>query len=226
MILVAQYLLGGVVSPTCGNGGQGTDRGQAKTRRSLSFQNFMSELFRSRLLLIAVALVGVAAPSRAGFIYDFAAQNTFQVFNTNADGGVVTQPTSFVLTGGNNGSLSFGTTDYTATATLGGTVNFNWSYSTCSPTSPPVCDDPTFDFAGYLINGNFFSLADTNGQSGTGTFDILAGDVFGFRVGTVDNSGEPGILSVSSVPSGVPEPATSMLLLFALGMMMIAMGRG
>lgn len=182
----------------------------------------MSELFRFRFLMIPVCLLGLAAQSRAGFIYDFAAQNTFQVFNTNADGSVITQSLSFVLTGGNNGSMAFGTTDYVATATSGGTVNFNWSYSTCSSTDPPVCDDPTFDFAGYLVNGSFFSLADTNGQSGIGAFAVSPGDTFGFRVGTVDNTGEPGILTITG---DVPEPATSLMLLFVLGMM-IAIRRG
>jgi hypothetical protein len=66
-------------------------------------------------------------------------------------------------------------------------------------------DLPTFDYAGYLLNGVFVQLADTDGESGLTQFNVSLGETFGLRVGTVDNEGEPGILTVSSVGS-VPEP--------------------
>jgi len=152
-----------------------------------------------------------AAPATAGFLFDFAPQSAFTLTNTNADGSVNVSAGSVILTGGNNLSLEPGTTDYVATATSSGLVNFDWSYSSL--------DSPGFDFAGYLLAGNFVSLADTDGENGTGTFSVVTGESFGFRVGTADNSGEPGVLTVNAVTSSVPEPGTGSLLfvVFVIG---------
>ena len=174
---------------------------------------------RFRLRFAFVCTLGIllclASEARAGFIFDFAPQNAFTLVNTNADGSVNVQPNSITLTGGNDLSLNPGTTDYLATASTSGTVNFDWSYSSL--------DLPTFDFAGYLLNSNFFPLADTDGQSGTATFSVLAGQSFGLRVGTVDNSGEPGLLTVTSPVSAVPEPGAAPILslLIAIGAVVI-----
>ena len=175
-------------------------------------QRHMSHGLWSCGLLVAYFLFS-ASTCQAGFIFDFAPEASFQVINTNGDGFVNAQPTTVLLTGPNNGSRALGTTDYVATAGVGGTVMFNWSYSTCSPTLPPVCNAPTFTFAGYLVNGSFFSLADSDGQSGQGSFAINSGDTFGFRVGSVDNTGEPGMLTLTSQ---APEPSTLFLMLIGL----------
>jgi hypothetical protein len=141
----------------------------------------------------------------AATIYDFAPSG-FKLSNTNADGFVNALPNGFVLTGGNNGSGEPGTTDYTAVSTGTGIVQFNWSYSSL--------DLPTLDYAGYLVNNNFVLLADTDGLSGAGMFSVTTGDSFGFRVGTADNTGEPGVLTVTST-STVPEPGTAALIALA-----------
>lgn len=152
--------------------------------------------------------------AQAGFIFDFA-QNGFTLKNTNADGSVIRQNNGITLTGGNNGSGLPGTTDFVANATGAGIVQFQFSFASA--------DTPTFDFAGYLLNNNFTVLADTGGQAGTGMFPVNVGDSFGFRVGTADNTGEPGILTVTSVPTtAVPEPGTAPILFFLTAGALIA----
>ncbi len=168
---------------------------------------------------IALCWLGLAMVSgaKAATIFDFA-QNGFTLKNTNADGSVIQQTNRIVLTGGSNGSGFSGTTDFVASATGTGVVQFQYSYASL--------DLPTFDFAGYLLNNNFFVLADTDGQSGTGMFAVSTGQSFGFRVGTADNTGEPGILTITSTAAGttaVPEPSTApMLFLLMIGGLTIA----
>jgi hypothetical protein len=154
--------------------------------------------------------------AKAAFTGDYAL-NRFLLTNTNADGSVATPDggLSIVLTGGNNGSGLAGTTDLVAAATGAGTVQFQYSYS--------ALDFPGFDFGGYLLDGAFSRLADIDGQSGTALFTVTPGRSFGFRVGTMDNTGEPGILTISnfSAPSGtgssVPEPGTAPMMLVLAG---------
>ena len=154
--------------------------------------------------------LALAPPAKAAFAGDYAL-NRFLLTNTNADGSVFTPDggLSIVLTGGNNGSGLVGTTDLVVAATGAGTVQFRYSYS--------ALDFPGFDIGGYLLTGGFTQLANTDGQSGTAMFTVTPGLSFGFRVRTADNTGEPGILTLSnfSAPSGagssVPEPATAPL---------------
>jgi hypothetical protein len=110
---------------------------------------------------------------------------------------------SIVLTGDNSGSGEPGTTDLLTTATLAGLIQFDFSYSTLNPF-------PMDNNGGYLLNGVFVQLADTNGQSGVAQFHVNLGDIFGFQVGTMDNQFEPGVLTISSA---VPEPRTGLVLL-------------
>ena len=137
--------------------------------------------------------------------------------NSNADGFVDTTgaPASISLTGGdNNGSGSFGTTDYTTTAAAAGTVTFDWNYSTT--------DGPVWDPFGYLLNGSFTRVTNNVGgvvQNGTSTFNVLAGDSFGFRIATTDNCCGRGSVTISNFSAPIPEPSTvlSLLVLGGLG---------
>ena len=122
----------------------------------------------------------------AGFIGDYGLAR-FTLTNAEADGTAVTPDNglSLILTGGNNGSYKSGSTTLTVSATGNGWVKFNYLYTSL--------DLPSFDYAGYLNGGQFTWLADTTGQSGTVLFPVLAGQTFGFAVGTADNTFEPGV---------------------------------
>jgi hypothetical protein len=137
-------------------------------------------------------------------------------FAEPADGGL-----SAVLTGGNSGSAIPGTTDLVIQAIGTGLVQFQYSYFSLDTVA--LCGSPC-DLAGYLINGTFTALADDiNQQPGTtSAFAVTAGDVFGFRVETADNLGEPGILTVTDFSAPVPEPGTTSLILVAAAAMVAA----
>jgi hypothetical protein len=136
--------------------------------------------------------------------------SSFFLTNTNADGSVMPAgDISFLLLGGNDGSGNQGETDYTTAAPSAFTVSFNYSYSTL--------DYPFYDSAGFQVAGTLFPLADMDGVSGMTSFDVLAGQSFGWWVTTFDNLGEPGMLSVTNLTySGsdvgtAPEPASFIL---------------
>jgi hypothetical protein len=175
--------------------------------------------------LTLAAASGASAATVFGFQTPYAPINwTFT--NSNADGSVNTggAPASISLTGGDNGSGSSGTTDYTTTAAAAGTVTFDWNYSTPD-------DDVAFDPFGYLLNGSFIKVTNDGGnvvQNGTSTFNVLAGDSFGFRIFTNDNTSGRGSVTISNFsapglmappPTSVPEPSTvlSLLVLGGLG---------
>ena len=151
---------------------------------------------------------------------------TFPVVNTNADGSVITpsvlfpgDPLSFDLIGGNNGSGLGGRTDFIWTAQAAGIVQFQWSYTSCYPPNeqPPsqACDSPGYDWTGFQVDQTSTQLTDTDtaGVAVSASFPVPANLVFGWYVGTLDNLGEPGTLTVSDISftpasSGAPEPGT------------------
>ncbi len=175
------------------------------------------------LLASGLILFAMVPGAQASFIGDYALSN-FTLNNIFADGSASSPDgtETLVLTGPNDGSGNFGITDYTVMATQNGLVQFDWSYSSL--------DTPTYDFAGYIINSAFTSLADTDGEFGTTSFSVNTGDVFGFRVVSLDNQGEPGILTVtdfsapgdsSSQGDTVPEPAMTPVLAAVIGAALI-----
>lgn len=134
----------------------------------------------------------------------------WSLINTNANGMVTTLDggNSIILTGPNNGNGLPGTTDLLILAPIAATVVFDWSYSSL--------DTAGSDSAGYLTAGQFFSLADASGLSGSVAFSVTTGEQFGFGVDSSDNTGEPGILTVSGFnanPVTAPEPGKSLTLL-------------
>jgi hypothetical protein len=165
-------------------------------------------------LFCGVLAVGsVLTPqARASFLgyYDF--NNWTQA--SSSDGFAFTADGLTVeVIGGNDGSGLPGTTTALINAPGGGTVQFDYVYNSL--------DAPTFDAAGYVLNGVYSEFANADAQSGTISFAVNSGDSFGFEVWTADNTGEPGILSVNnfSAPqgadTGVPEPRTLPMTLLA-----------
>lgn len=170
------------------------------------------------LFCAAVALGSILAPqARASFMgyYDFNGSNW--TVSSTSDGFAFTGDDLTVeVIGGDDGSGVPGTTTALVTAPAAGTVQFDYVYNSL--------DSPTFDSAGYVLNGAYNQFADTDGELGTITFSVNSGDSFGFEVWTADNTGEPGILTVNnfSAPDGadgsdgsVPEPRTLPMVLLA-----------
>jgi hypothetical protein len=190
---------------------------------------------RRRALIPLCAVVGfcfaLTEKAKADFI-GYYALNNFTLTNSASTNGSAATPDagqSIVLTGGNLGGGNAGSTDLTIFAAASGMVQFTFSYFSSDPSSAGTyplgcglgfvgpCDD-----AGYLLNGSFVQLADDIHQnSGHMQFSVTSGQSFGFRVETMDNTGGPGILTISaftapSVPSdapAVPEPSTTTVLL-------------
>ena len=195
--------------------------GSASQELGQSSQTEAKRRAMSAILFLALAFMLVSPlGARAGMIgaYD---PSLWTLTNNSADGSVTVTADGVDITGGNTGSGFPGTTDFQILAAGTGLVSFSFVYLSL--------DSPTFDYAGYLLGPNFFPLADTSGTSGSQTFAVTLGENFGFRVGTVDNQFEPGVLSISSfnapistVSTGAPEPATGAIVLaglaFALGM--------
>jgi hypothetical protein len=153
--------------------------------------------------LFCLLLAGTATDARAAFVGAYAFPN----FTLTNSGGLFPNGTAFaegsdsvVIIGTNDGSGLAGSTDLTILARNTGLFQFDYLFTTS--------DDPAFEFAGYLVGGNFFQFADTDGESGRVTTTITSGQTFGFRVGSVDNTGSPGILTITdfSTPAAVPEP--------------------
>jgi len=174
-------------------------------------------------VLVAAMAVGAPSIAAADFAGSYALDN-WTLTNTNANGSVVPSAgtaTSITITGGDNQSFAFGTTDFTIAAAAAGTVSFSWSYASI--------DFNTFDLAGFckpidpnlgpctidMINVN--SIADNlvliatndglpSGFSGTFSDTVAAGDIFGFSVVTDDNVFGPGVLTISDFSA--PEPTS------------------
>jgi hypothetical protein len=164
--------------------------------------------------LAGTGLLATSGTAHAGFVGSYDLSN-WTLTNTNADGflTVLVPQTSIQLTGGDNQSFANGFTDFTITAVASGNVTFNWGYTSN--------DTGNYDQGGFLLNGVFTNLGENDNQTpffdGSFTSPVSAGDVFGFRVFTVDNIFGPGNFGVTnfSAPDVVPEPGS--LVLLALG---------
>jgi hypothetical protein len=169
------------------------------------------KLFTGALLL---GLTMVSSASAGSIITPIL--SSFDLVNTSADGtvAIALDGLSFVLTGGNTGSGLSGTTNFTATATTPGLVQFQYSYASL--------DTPGADNAGYLLDSDQIQLADTDGTSGTASFSVSTGQLYGWWVDTEDNTGEPGILTVTfPASSPVPEPDSVALIVTGLAVLAI-----
>ena len=173
------------------------------------------------LLLWTACCGSLPQLARASFIGEYSTSQ-FAVNHVNGPGSFLSPDNglSVVITGPNNGSGLAGYTDVTTTILNSGLIQFQYTYSSL--------DGAGFDYAGYFIGGGFIQLADTDGQTATVLAPVNAGDLFGFRVGTLDNTGEPAVFTVfdftapvsgNDPPPGgglVPEPQSGVLVLTAL----------
>jgi hypothetical protein len=174
--------------------------------------------FVPAVLISGIALMA-AATAQASPVINFT--GGYQVGNwTSTIGGdglidVTGAPTSVTLTGSNDKSgQQF--VDFTIAALASGTVSFFWDYTSSDITSP------TWDPFGYLLNNVFTRLTvnggsdgGLNSQSGTVSFGVLSGDIFGFRQASLDSTFGAAFTTISrfSAPgSTVPEPASIALI--------------
>ena len=169
--------------------------------------------------VVSASLVA-AAPAQAGFIGAYAVSNWTTTLN-NSNGSVFEifgPPGALVIDGvlvmGSNTNVGglLGTTDFTIAAVGSGLVNFDWRYSSV--------DSSFYDQGGFLLNGFFNFLAANLGNptSGSESFDVNAGDLFGFRVFSTDNFSGRGSLAIrdfdapGNFDAPIPEPTTLALL--------------
>ncbi len=173
-------------------------------------QIFIPCIRRTIQWMAMAALLVLPGVARADFSGIFAPAN-WSLINNNADGSVITAaaPNSITLRGGDNGTYNPGTTDYVIEALFPGTVSFSWSFSSA--------DDADFDSAGWLKNASYTQLVGSLPWSGSVSFAVSAGDIFGFRATTVDNVNGRGSLAVSQFQAPIPEPGSATLLLVGLG---------
>jgi hypothetical protein len=180
--------------------------------------------------------LALAPEARASFIGYYSVAN-WTLTNTDnggapsfTNGSVVEGPggSFLTLTGGSSGSAWPGTTDFVIRAIGTGLVQFQYSYYSADVPSPinpgcgPFLTDPC-DLAGFLLNGQFSLLADdVNQSSGVASFSVSDGDLFGFRVDTLDNIGEAGALTVSNFSAPTPEPGTAVLIPIAAAVLAAA----
>ena len=154
-------------------------------------------LFTTHALASSIGFAGIYDPSN------------WTTTNTNSNGYVNTSgvPDSIQIVGSDNGSWSAGDTDYTITSPENGMVSFDWSFTTTDWSA-------LYDPFGYFFNDVFVQLTDDNliNQSGGSNFTVSAGDVFGFRIHSIDNIYGPGVVEISDFNAPVPEPGTLFLL--------------
>ena len=177
---------------------------------------------KSFISLFAVAgLLLAPHVASAAVLADF--QGPFAPANwttTISDGGGVNTtgaPASISLTGSDVGSEVPNFVDFTIAAPSSGVVQFSWDYF-----SSDSFESAAFDPFGYLLNGNFTQLTGNSSgvsQSGTESFNVLLGDVFGFRQFSTDSIEGAATTTVSNFSvtdiSAVPEPGS----VFALGLL-------
>jgi hypothetical protein len=159
------------------------------------------------IALAATSLALAANPAQAltQFAGDYAPANWTQ--SIGGDGYIVTggAPGSIVLAGANDESFTDQNTDFTIAAPSAGTVSFDWSYETLDWIAAA---DPF----GYLLNGVYTELIDGFGlltQSGSASFSVLAGDMFGFRqIGNTFDGRAATLISNFNGPLATPGTAS------------------
>jgi hypothetical protein len=168
----------------------------------------MSKVFKVIVTgLAAIAVLATQANARAGLIQGFTGAYAPDNWSLNKNGGngsvnFSQAPISITLTGSDSESYTEINTDFTIKALASGFVSFGWDYTSV--------DDPGFDSFGFLRNDTFFLITVAQG-SGASSFSVEAGDIFGFRVYSVDDEFGPGIVVIDNFSAPIPEPSALLL---------------
>jgi hypothetical protein len=186
-------------------------------------------LFASVTLCCMMLLAGTAREAKAQFVGYYAPGN-FTLANTggftpNGYESLSPDSSTLTLTGTNDGSDLPGMTEFTIDVLASGWFQFDYTFTTA--------DTATFEYAGYVLSNSpsqpsgLNLLANTTGQNGAMTISVISGETIGFYVGSVDDTGGAGVLSVTdfSAPTGVPEPGSLQFILVALAAAVIARKR-
>ena len=159
--------------------------------------------------LVLVCLALTPAVALADFIGPYEISNWTQITERGGSIDTAGAPFVVVMTSGNDGSNLPSNQDLTIQAVASGPVSFSWLYETTDS------EGPAFDPFGYLVNNIFFQVTDSSGpniQSGSTTFNVSAGQTFGFRAGSTDSQFGPAVTDITNFSGPVPEPSTILLL--------------
>ncbi len=165
------------------------------------------------LTMALSAITFFAIEANAAFVDTYSVNN----WQKSLEGGFVntkSAPDSIKINSNNGLNSGFSgerNMDFTVASLKGGFVTFDWSYKTNDKNGAGA--DPF----GILLNGIFTQLTDNSGgktQSGTFSFRVRPGDIFGFRANSVDSLLGIATTTISnfSAPSQVPAPAALWLM--------------
>lgn len=172
--------------------------------------------------LLCIPILTLALTAQAETVSQFTGSFDVSRWTITQQGGVVDTslaPGAVSITGANDDS---GPSEQSMTiaALEDGMVSFSWSYETQDSA-------PVWDAFGFLLNGAFIPVSDDLGeltQSGSFSYSVRLGDVFGFSILSFDSAGGAATSVVSRFtfagaddpPVNVPAPATLPLALLAL----------
>ncbi|KXK41697.1 MAG: PKD domain-containing protein, partial [Bacteroidetes bacterium OLB11] len=136
---------------------------------------------------------------------DYAPVNwTMTQNNSNGTVNTTNAPSSITIISSNNLSGTPGYVTYSIPISCNGNVTFNWNYTHLDPIGS------IFDYPEYTINGGSptvfpgFIIGGSNAQNGNATIPVNAGDVFAFRMYSIDNDITSGFCNISSFTAPAP----------------------